>query len=179
MRRLSLKGFLLQYCKLLAELDTRSYALLARRAENGWSRVTEPLVLLSLVEGKTALLEKRAGGEVLECLRAALDALGEEEGGPVSEEVLLRSKDALPESLRKVLASYEAQAGRTSNDRRLTALVREPLLALMEDKGLTGYRLCKDLCLNSGNVYAYLANGNVKCVSKATALRMLDYAKSY
>lgn len=180
MRQLTLKGFLRQYCKVLAGLDTLSYARLASRAENGWARVAEPLVLLAVVEGKLPLLKKRAGALVSNAVAQLEGALETTKHCDLaSEPSLLERKDELPESFRKVLVSYEAEVGKVANDRRLTGLLREMLLPVMEEKGLTGYRLCKELGLNSGNVYAFLANGDVKCVSKETALRMFEFADAY
>ena len=43
-------------------------------------------------------------------------------------------------------------------------------------RGVTRYKLCKDLDLNPGNVYAYLAGDDAK-VSKETARQMLRYAE--
>lgn len=43
-------------------------------------------------------------------------------------------------------------------------------------EGNARYRMCKDLGLNPGNVYAYLAGDDAK-VSKETARRMLVYAE--
>ena len=180
MRQLTLKGFLRQYCKVLADLDTLSYARLASRAENGWARVVEPLVLLAAVEGKLPLLKKRAGALVSEAVSQLEGALGLAQGcDRVDESSLLERKIDLPDSFRKVLVSYEAEVGKVANDRRLTGLLREMLLPIMDEKKLTGYRLCKELGLNSGNVYAFLAKGDVKCVSKETALRMLEFAEAY
>ena len=179
MRQLTLKGFLRQYCCLLAELDTRSYARLVNRAENGWSRLVEPLALLAVVEDKLPLLKKRAGDLTRAGITQLEAAMPIESNTPVTESSLLERKDDLPESFRKVLDSYVAEKGKAANERRLTGVLREMLLPLMEEKRLTGYRLCKDLGLNTGNVYAYLAKGNVRCVSKETALRMFEYAEAY
>lgn len=179
MRQLTLKGFLRQYCCLLADLDTRSYARLVNRAENGWSRVVEPLVLLAAVEGKLPLLSKRAGDLTRSAISQFEASFHVVKSVPIPESELLEHQEDLPGAFRKVLVSYVAEKGKVSNERRLTGVLREMLLPLMEEKKLTGYRLCKDLGLNSGNVYAYLANGNVKCVSKETALRMFEYAEAY
>lgn len=180
MRQLTLKGFLRQYCRMLADLDTLSYARLASRAENGWARVVEPLVLLAVIEGKLPLLKKRAGALVSEAVSQLEGTLGFSDGCDLAgEATLLERKNELPESFRKVLVSYEAEVGKVANDRRLTGHLREMLLPIMEEKGLTGYRLCKELGLDSGNVYAFLANGDVKRVSKETAPRMLVFAEAY
>ena len=56
--------------------------------------------------------------------------------------------------------------------------MREKTLDAIESGGLTVYRLCKDLDLNQGNVYAYLGKGDASKVSRATARRLMEHAQS-
>ncbi len=60
-------------------------------------------------------------------------------------------------------------------DRRANALMREKTLAALARSGMTRYRLCRDLGLNFGNSYAYLAGDDTK-FSRATARKMMEYA---
>ena len=53
----------------------------------------------------------------------------------------------------------------------------EKTVAALESAGKTRYRLCRDLGLNEGNVYAWLA-GDPSKVSRATARRAWRYAES-
>jgi predicted transcriptional regulator len=55
--------------------------------------------------------------------------------------------------------------------------MRPRIVEALARRGITRYRLCKDLGLNPGNVYAYLAGDDTK-VSKETARRILGYAES-
>ncbi len=48
----------------------------------------------------------------------------------------------------------------------------------MRERELTAYRICKDLDLNLGNIYAYLNRGDVAKVSRNTARRILEHASS-
>ena len=57
--------------------------------------------------------------------------------------------------------------------------MRDKTVRALESSELTVYRLCKDLQLNMGNVYAYLNNGDATKVSKATARTIMNYATSY
>ena len=75
-----------------------------------------------------------------------------------------------------MLAAFRAQGDALSADRRMNALLRPRIAKALAQKGITRYKLCKDLGLNPGNVYAYLAGDDAK-VSKETARRMLDYAE--
>lgn len=56
-------------------------------------------------------------------------------------------------------------------DRRTNALCRKRTLGALEESGVTRYGLCRDLNLNKGNVYAYLAGDDSK-VSRETARRI-------
>ena len=57
--------------------------------------------------------------------------------------------------------------------------MREKTVAALEGAGVTVYRLCADLGLNQGNVYAYLGKGDVTKVRRSTARRMLERAQAY
>ena len=92
-----------------------------------------------------------------------------------SAEALLSSDDA-PPRYASVLAAFRAQGDGLAADRRINALMRPRIAKALAEKGITRYRLCKDLGLNLGNVYAYLAGDDAK-VSRETARRMLSYAK--
>ena len=61
-------------------------------------------------------------------------------------------------------------------DRRINALMRKRTLGALEESGVTRYGLCRDLNLNKGNVYAYLAGDDSK-VSRETARRIMEYAE--
>lgn len=80
-----------------------------------------------------------------------------------------------PDRYAFVLDAFEAQGDILAADRRMNALLGKKINAALARNGVTRYRLCKDLGLNFGNAYAYLAGDNSK-VSNATARLMLDYA---
>lgn len=61
-------------------------------------------------------------------------------------------------------------------DRRINALMRKRTLGALGKSGVTRYGLCRDLNLNKGNVYAYLAGDDSK-VSRKTARRIMEYAE--
>ena len=61
-------------------------------------------------------------------------------------------------------------------DRRINALMRKRTLGALGESGVTRYGLCRDLNLNKGNVYAYLAGDDSK-VSRETARRIMEYAE--
>ena len=57
--------------------------------------------------------------------------------------------------------------------------MRDKTNSALEESDLTVYRLCKDLRMNMGNVYAYLGKGDTSKVSRAAARAIMDYATSY
>ena len=83
-----------------------------------------------------------------------------------------------PERFKKVRAAYEAERTKVEADRRIIGLMREKTLDAIESDGPTVYRLCKDLDLNQGNVYAYLGIGDASKASRATARRLMEHAQS-
>ena len=170
MRR-TLKGFLEEYCRELSGLDTVSLRKLVAAAEDN-ARLVEPLFALAAVQGKADYLARISEGRWFHDDYGALaDRL--EDYGPV--EALLSSDDA-PPRYTAVLEAFRAQGDVLAADRRINALMRPRIVEALARKGLSRYRLCKDLGLNLGNVYAYLAGNDAK-VSKETARRMLRYAE--
>lgn len=168
MRR-TLKGFLAEYCRELSGLDTSSLRRLVAAAR-GNARLVEPLFALAAVQGKAGYLARMSEGAWFHGDYEALAGELEEHG---SLEGLLSSGDA-PPRYAAVLAAFRAQGDALAADRRINALMRPIIAEALARKGITRYKLCKDLGLNPGNVYAYLAGDDAK-VSRETARRMLGY----
>ena len=170
MRR-TLKGFLEEYCRELSGLDTMSLRKLVAAAE-GNARLVEPLFALAAVQGKAGYLVRISESEWFhddyEDLARKLVKHG-------SLEALLSSDDA-PARYAAVLEAFRAQGDALAADRRINGLMRQRIAEALTRRGITRYRMCKDLDLNPGNVYAYLAGDDAK-VSKETARRMLAYAE--
>ena len=94
-----------------------------------------------------------------------------------AEEFLRKKHDLLPVRMQKVIAAYDAIEAQTENDDRVVALMGQKTVEALKQAGLTRYRLCKDLSLNEGNVYAWLA-GDPSKVSRAVARKAWRYAES-
>lgn len=167
----TLKGFLKEYCRELSGLDTASLRRLVAVAE-GNARLVEPLFALAAVQGKADYLARISEGCWFHDDYVNLVVKLKEHG---SLEMLLSSEDA-PSRYMSVLAAFRAQGDILAADRRINGLMRRRIVDAIAKKGLTRYRLCKDLNLNPGNVYAYLAGDDGK-VSKETARRMLQYTQ--
>ena len=78
----------------------------------------------------------------------------------------------------KIHESYQHKINRAQYDNQIKDSVRDRLNALLKKKGVSKYRLCKDLHLNVGNVNAYLHNGDYKKVSLAVVKDMMNYLKA-
>ena len=53
------------------------------------------------------------------------------------------------------------------------------IVRMMNEKGISNYRVYKDLNLNPGNINDYLTNKNVKKVSLQTVKQIYNYVSSY
>jgi hypothetical protein len=78
---------------------------------------------------------------------------------------------------RKVLTSYAARKNKTDADNHTKALMRTKILELQKQKRITTYRICKDLCLNAGNVTAFLNHENYSKLSLTATRRILNYLR--
>ena len=106
--------------------------------------------------------------------RAALRVLGEEG----SLEAFLQSKRT-PVSYRRIYTDFlhyptKLAAQKKAEGKDIERL-RQRTVAALKTAHITRYRVCTDLGLNPGNVYAYLA-GNTDKVSLKTAQAICDYA---
>lgn len=168
----TLKGFLERYCAELSGLQTANLRKLCAAAREN-ARLVEPLFVFAAVQGKEKYLAALSEGAWFHDDYAKLAGLAAEYGSLLA----LLESDAVPGRYKKVLDAYKAQGDSLAADRRMNGLLRSKILDALEKGGVTRYRLCKNLGLNAGNVYAYLAGDDGK-VSLATARRMLEYAEA-
>lgn len=166
------KGFLQRYCRELSGLDSLSLRRLCDAAQNN-ARLVEPLFLLAAEQGKASYLTRLSKGA---WFHDDYKRLSREVAAYGSAREFLESERA-PDRYSSVLDAFLAQGDGLAADRRMNGMLRSRITEALATGGITRYRLCKDLNLNAGNVYAYLAGDDTK-VSNATARRMLDYATS-
>ncbi len=94
-------------------------------------------------------------------------------------EAWLQSDDA-PERYKKVWNAYQAKKNEPARTRRINALMRDKICETMRQKGLTTYRICKDLDLNLWKrVRLHFGKGDVSKVSYDTARRIMEYSASF
>ncbi len=94
---------------------------------------------------------------------------------PEEVSFFLQSAEA-PPRYRAVWSAYIAKRYAIAGERLVIAGMREKTLQAMKGRDVTVYRLCKDLGLNKGNIYAFLGKGDDTKVSQGTARRILEYA---
>ena len=174
---LTFKGFLKAYCRDLTGLETSSLKKLLDATLNDAPRAAESLVLYALSQDKLAHLELLAEGTwVKDLCEEARSSM------PHSLKHNDSNLDAafgnLSDSSRfkKVWFAYQATKHSVLNERRIAALMRDKTVAALQSSGTTCYKLCKDLGLNMGNVYAYINKNDTSKVSLDTARRIMNYA---
>ena len=171
--RQTFKGFLKAYCAELSGERTASLRRLVRLATGDAPRIAEPLFLLALEQEQLPYLLALSCGTRLEEEYARLETVVGRYGTALD---FLESPDA-PKRYKDVLAAYRASDDLLAADRRIASLMRTKTLEALKASGLSRYRLCRELNLNMGNVYAYLKGDSSK-VSRVTARRIMEYAQA-
>lgn len=169
---LTFLGFLRGYCRELTGLQTDSLKKLCGSVVSEQPAAAEAVMTFAAAKGKQRyLLALSKGTQVENNYAAACKAIECYE----NVEVWLQSESA-PDRYKKVWLAYQAKRNAPENDRRVIMIMRGKTLDAMKAAGLTSYRLCKDLGLNLGNVYAYLSKGDASKVSRATARKIMEHA---
>ena len=174
---LTFEGFLKGYCRELSGQQSLSFRKLVKQATTVEPRVAEPLFLLALAQGKAEYVLGLSEGSWMEEGYRGVLSLYDQAGSMAS----LCAKSELPNRYANVWRAYRAVKEKPAADRRVNALMRKRTLKALKESGLkesgvTRYGLCRDLNLNKGNVYAYLAGDDSK-VSRKTARRIMEYAE--
>ncbi len=175
MRELTFVGFLSRYVRELSMSGTNSISKLAREAANDNYRLREPLLLYALFSGKETSLLRSAESVALEQLYSSvLDRYNKEQ----MLHAFLTNDPELPSAYHKVWRSYMAQKNRKDTDAKTKELIRQRILSMQKEKGVSNYRIYKTLGLNPGNVNDWLKNGAGEKVSMNTARKAFAYVQS-
>jgi hypothetical protein len=175
MRPLTFKGYLESYVRHLAGQNTLGLPRLATLTRSE-PRLTEPLLLWAAETGRGARLSTllKMHGDLKRELATlvSLEQLGRLESALAAEDPRLR-----PE-YTKVWRSYVVRRDAHIRDAQLKLEARNRVLALERDKGVSRYRMAKDLRLNPGNLHAFLAQGNATKISLDRALSLVRYLEA-
>lgn len=173
MTKRTFKGFLKTYCAELSGLQTTNLRRLVSAADTDAPRVAEPLFCFALEEGKLGYLLGICGNTWMarEWARLAVGARDYPDA-----QSWLRGEPDLPDRYIRVLNAFESQDDLLKAERRKVGLMRKRTLAALGRSGMTRYAISRDLGVNKGNLYAWLAGDDSK-VGMATARRVMEYVE--
>ena len=174
MRELTFVGFLSRYVRELSMSGTNSISKLAREAATNNYRLREPLLLYALFTDNRALLQNSI---VNEALNEQYNDVFDQYSKAQMLQALEENDPALPAEYRKVWKSYLAQKNRKETDARTKELIRQRILSMQKEKGVSNYRIYKTLGLNPGNINDWLKNGAGEKVSLSTARKAFEYVQ--
>lgn len=170
------RRWLLRYCCSLTGVSTTSLKKLASAVCEHAPHAAETVFLYALDLGRVDDLAKNTEFEDVCEGWEEMRSLSSEYSGRA--EMFLRDRrNALPNRYRKVLDAYDSIEANAANDRRVIAMMAQKTREALEASGVTRYRLAKDLGINEGNLYAWLA-GDAAKMSRQTARRAWLYARS-
>lgn len=175
MQHLTFKGYLDRYVPYLAGEYTRRASRLAELARTS-PRLRAPLVLWAVATDRTERLAWALGEHtpLAEQLREVerMQARGE------LERTLQSDAGALSPEYAKAWRSYVSRRDAGMRDAAVKSAARERALQLAASKGVTRYRLAKDLGLNQGNLHAFLVKGEMRTLSPAKAKALVKYLEA-
>jgi hypothetical protein len=175
MRPLTFAGYLGTYVAHLSGEDTRDAARLAAAVRKR-PRLAAPLVLWAVETGRADRFANLLGDNPQ--LLAELGTVNR----LWAEGRLERALDEPPSPLRpeyaKAWQSYVARRDAPKRDAELKLVARGRALVLASQKGVSRYRLAKDLGLNPGNLHAFLAQGDATKLSLDKAVALVKYLEA-
>ena len=172
MRQLTFRGFLSQYARALSYAKTNGIYKLAAEASSNNPRLREPLFLYALLSGKENVLLKATKDAELKREYKALLVLYDKTS---MYQALQNNEAELPERYLRVYRSYVSVANNAQNENHLKLLMREYIVQLQREKGISTYRIYTDLKINHGNMNAYIKHGNCANVGLETVRRIIAY----
>jgi hypothetical protein len=175
MRQLTFPGFLQSYVKVLSGEDTLALSRLAALSETE-SRLVEPLLLWAAATGRANKLDSMLEGR--QNVQEELHTLAQLQSTGRLEKELAKARSSLRPEYRKVWHSYVVRRDAASRDKHLRLKVRKRVLELESQKGVTRYRMAKDLGLNPGNLHAFLSQGNPTKLSLDRVADLVEYLEA-
>lgn len=174
MRQLTFRGFVTQYVQSLSLTGTLSLSKLFEEMTTQNARLKAPLFAYAVESGKlhTLLNVCRENQAVFAEYTALYEMLNKNEHAKWSS-------DDLPPEYQKVWNSFCSVKRQGERDDRVKQLMADKITAIQQEKGLSTYRMCKDLQLNNANVNAWLKNRDPKKIGLDTARAVLRYAERY
>jgi hypothetical protein len=175
MRQLTLKGYLDSYVQYLASEDTLALSRLVPHLPSE-PRLAAPLLLWAAVTGHSSRLWTMLDDDAL---RAELETLAELQSRSGLEDALADEDPRLRPEYSKVWRSFVARRDAHHRDADLKLEVRQRAMVLAQDKGVSRYRMARDLGLNDGNLHAFWVQGNVSKLSLKRTFALLNYLEKW
>ncbi len=161
MRQQTFLGYLKEYIMNVSGLSTFNIHRLVKALKNNY-RLQDPLILYCAYTNKQEPFNRFTNGRYSNIIfKLNRDNF--------------RSKEFKDYDFKKIWDGYQNKLNYKANDDFFKASLRDEIVALMNDKNITKYRIYTDLKLNHGNINAYLKNNDASKVSSQTAKRIYKY----
>ena len=167
MREQLFMNFLQDYLQDVSGLETCNIHKLANEMKKNY-RIRDSLILYCALSGdnRKNILNRFTNNKYKEVM------------SNLNENNFL-SDDYEEYEFRKIWNSYQNKIKIVEYDNYIKENARLTILKSMKEKGITNYRVYKDLNLNPGNINDYLTNNNLKKVSVATVKAIANYVYTY
>lgn len=167
MRELTFKGYLeQQLCELSGYKSKSLYKFAKSSADNARLKNVLCLYLNNYTnESLKIKIQKKYPYVAEECKRTA--------GKNAAD-----FDDSLSE-YRTVYENYLYKRDLKKSENKIIMLMQRQITAVKQEKGISNYRVYKNLSLNPGNINAFLTNGDVTKVGLNTARTILAFVRDY
>lgn len=174
MRKLTFKGFIESYVTELSYMGTSSISKLVDELDKN-PRLREPLILHAYLCKMPRSIEKKDPKFFCE-YRDVVQKLGH-----ITEKntLFLNKVEIISDEYKKIVSTYLYEKNKVERDNNTKLLMRKRILQIQEAKGITNYRIQKELNLNYGNMNYFMKNGSVEKLSLETVRKILKYVNNY
>ncbi len=165
MRQLEFNGYLKWYIADISGQSSFNIHRLVKLTEKNY-RLFDSLMLYCCLNNKKDIFNKYTKNKYENLVKH------------ISKDTFL-SKKYNEYDFQKIWEGYQHQLKRVEYDNNIKDKIRNNTIKVMEEKGITKYRIYTDLNLNGGNINDYLTNGNVSKVSLETAKKIYYYVRDW
>jgi hypothetical protein len=163
--QLTFKGFLKQYVRELSYQDTNNIYKLVRETTKN-PRLYEPLFLYANVTNKAHEFHN-AVKKTPDFNKTGLLNMEIDENFTAYSE--------LPAEYAKVYETFLYHKNKAENDNFTKRLMHKRIQTLQTEKGVTNYKICKDLSINMGNFGAFMKNEDMSKCGLDLLRKIIDY----
>lgn len=161
MRQQHFLGYVKDYLKDISGLPSLNIHKLSKLLKKNY-RIKDSLIVYCVLANKKEILNKYTKNEYALILRNL-------------DETNILDYSTIDYDFKKIWDSYQNKMKYKEHDDVFKTKLRSNILQLMEEKGISKYRIYSDLNLNPGNINAYLKNNDCGKVSSETAKKIYRY----